>query len=520
MIDALIRARGLRTGRFTSPHVESMTERISIDGEPLTEEAFVRAYLDVAPYLDLVDADQRAPAVVLRAVVGDGLRRVRRRPGRRRRGRGRHGRLLGRDQRRRRRGRRGHPDRGRPRAVPRRPPAGDRGREGRDHQARARSWSSPSRAARCWRCSPSAPARSGATLLARGRRLRRRRTGVAGRRRPGDDAARPATASTTRSSCRCTAPTRRRTPPSRWPRSRRCAGGRAALDDELVREAFAEVTSPGPARGGPPRADDPARRRAQPARRRRGGRGDPRLVHLRPAGRRGRGDGRQGRRGPARRARAGALRDRLHPELHRAGDAGRGAGRDRRATSSASTGSRVAPRLDDAIEQAVDAGRDRRVRSGSRSARAVCSSPARSSPSARPGRCWPRRRAMMGRIQRVDVRGRSSGSQAVVLGSPRRCCSASTDVDTAAALVVGLGLTVACLVAAGLLRAPVGGALGLGGPGRRDRARLRGPGDVRAGCDLPARSTPARGSSAAEDRPRAGRAGAPHRGARRAAAST
>ena len=35
MIDALVRARGLRTGRFTSPHVESMTERISVDGEPL-----------------------------------------------------------------------------------------------------------------------------------------------------------------------------------------------------------------------------------------------------------------------------------------------------------------------------------------------------------------------------------------------------------------------------------------------------------------------------------------------------
>src|SRR5689334_19461410 len=40
MIDSLVRARGLRTGRFTSPHVESMTERISIDGVPLTEEAF------------------------------------------------------------------------------------------------------------------------------------------------------------------------------------------------------------------------------------------------------------------------------------------------------------------------------------------------------------------------------------------------------------------------------------------------------------------------------------------------
>lgn len=58
MIDTLIRAMGLRTGRFTSPHVESMTERISIDGEPLTEERFVTAFNDVAAYTHLVD---RAP---------------------------------------------------------------------------------------------------------------------------------------------------------------------------------------------------------------------------------------------------------------------------------------------------------------------------------------------------------------------------------------------------------------------------------------------------------------------------
>ena len=73
MIDALVRSRGLRTGRFTSPHVESMTERISVDGEPLSEEAFVRAYLDVAPYLDLVDADQLHPLSFFETVVGMAL---------------------------------------------------------------------------------------------------------------------------------------------------------------------------------------------------------------------------------------------------------------------------------------------------------------------------------------------------------------------------------------------------------------------------------------------------------------
>src|SRR5690242_2323689 len=54
MVDRLLVAAGLRTGRFTSPHVESMTERISLDGEPVDEERFVRAYEDVAPYLQLV----------------------------------------------------------------------------------------------------------------------------------------------------------------------------------------------------------------------------------------------------------------------------------------------------------------------------------------------------------------------------------------------------------------------------------------------------------------------------------
>lgn len=70
MIDDLLRARGLRTGRFTSPHVESMTERISLDGEPLTEEAFARAYTDIAAYLDLVDADQPHPLSFFETVVG------------------------------------------------------------------------------------------------------------------------------------------------------------------------------------------------------------------------------------------------------------------------------------------------------------------------------------------------------------------------------------------------------------------------------------------------------------------
>jgi dihydrofolate synthase/folylpolyglutamate synthase len=57
MIDALVRATGLRTGRFTSPHVESMTERISVDGAPLSEADFTAAYNEILPYLALVERD-------------------------------------------------------------------------------------------------------------------------------------------------------------------------------------------------------------------------------------------------------------------------------------------------------------------------------------------------------------------------------------------------------------------------------------------------------------------------------
>jgi dihydrofolate synthase/folylpolyglutamate synthase len=55
MTDALLRARGLRTGRFTSPHLVSFRERITIDGTPLSAEQFIAAYDDVIPYVQMVD---------------------------------------------------------------------------------------------------------------------------------------------------------------------------------------------------------------------------------------------------------------------------------------------------------------------------------------------------------------------------------------------------------------------------------------------------------------------------------
>ncbi|MBO0871123.1 MAG: bifunctional folylpolyglutamate synthase/dihydrofolate synthase [Micromonosporaceae bacterium] len=55
MVDSLLRAHGLRTGRYTSPHLETVRERIAIEGEPVDEEHFVAAYQEVAPLAELVD---------------------------------------------------------------------------------------------------------------------------------------------------------------------------------------------------------------------------------------------------------------------------------------------------------------------------------------------------------------------------------------------------------------------------------------------------------------------------------
>ncbi|WTW94785.1 bifunctional folylpolyglutamate synthase/dihydrofolate synthase [Streptomycetaceae bacterium NBC_01309] len=70
MVEALLRAFSLRTGRFTSPHVESMTERISLDGEPISAERFVETYRDIVPYLGLVDGSQPLPLSFFEVLTG------------------------------------------------------------------------------------------------------------------------------------------------------------------------------------------------------------------------------------------------------------------------------------------------------------------------------------------------------------------------------------------------------------------------------------------------------------------
>ncbi|TRW45263.1 bifunctional folylpolyglutamate synthase/dihydrofolate synthase [Georgenia yuyongxinii] len=60
MIERLLREKGLRTGRFTSPHLHSVRERIALDGEPISPEAFVATWEDVKPYIEMVDARSQA----------------------------------------------------------------------------------------------------------------------------------------------------------------------------------------------------------------------------------------------------------------------------------------------------------------------------------------------------------------------------------------------------------------------------------------------------------------------------
>lgn len=60
IIEQVLIAHGLRTGRYTSPHLTKVTERISIDGKPVDDDTFVRIFNEVAPLLEIVDAQLEA----------------------------------------------------------------------------------------------------------------------------------------------------------------------------------------------------------------------------------------------------------------------------------------------------------------------------------------------------------------------------------------------------------------------------------------------------------------------------
>ena len=73
MIDSLLFAHGLRTGRFTSPHLETYRERIAINGEPIDPKDLIFAYNDIAAYLDLIDTKFNDPISFFEAVTALGF---------------------------------------------------------------------------------------------------------------------------------------------------------------------------------------------------------------------------------------------------------------------------------------------------------------------------------------------------------------------------------------------------------------------------------------------------------------
>ena len=69
MIDSLLFEMGLRTGRFTSPHLESYLERISINGEAIDPKALIFSFNDISAYLDLMDEKFEHPISFFEAIT-------------------------------------------------------------------------------------------------------------------------------------------------------------------------------------------------------------------------------------------------------------------------------------------------------------------------------------------------------------------------------------------------------------------------------------------------------------------
>jgi dihydrofolate synthase / folylpolyglutamate synthase len=60
MVDALLTAFSRRTGRTTSPHLQSAVERIAIDGNPISPALYVDTYREIEPFVQLVDQQSQA----------------------------------------------------------------------------------------------------------------------------------------------------------------------------------------------------------------------------------------------------------------------------------------------------------------------------------------------------------------------------------------------------------------------------------------------------------------------------
>jgi dihydrofolate synthase/folylpolyglutamate synthase len=69
MIDSLLFEMGLRTGRFTSPHLESYLERIAINGQSIDAKEMIFSFNDISAYLELMDAKFEHPISFFEAMT-------------------------------------------------------------------------------------------------------------------------------------------------------------------------------------------------------------------------------------------------------------------------------------------------------------------------------------------------------------------------------------------------------------------------------------------------------------------
>jgi dihydrofolate synthase/folylpolyglutamate synthase len=69
MIDSLLFEMGLRTGRFTSPHLESYLERIAINTQPIDAKELIFSFNDISAYFDLMDSKFEHPISFFEAIT-------------------------------------------------------------------------------------------------------------------------------------------------------------------------------------------------------------------------------------------------------------------------------------------------------------------------------------------------------------------------------------------------------------------------------------------------------------------
>ncbi|MBK4141390.1 bifunctional tetrahydrofolate synthase/dihydrofolate synthase [Corynebacterium macginleyi] len=70
MVDSLLRSFHRRVGLFTSPHLQRVTERIGIDGQPIHPRDYVRLWHEIKPYVEMVDAHSEVPMSKFEVLVG------------------------------------------------------------------------------------------------------------------------------------------------------------------------------------------------------------------------------------------------------------------------------------------------------------------------------------------------------------------------------------------------------------------------------------------------------------------